>query len=146
MYINCILRYRVFIFILRKINHIGYQWFIPGSLHVFIFFQSVNRTKYIYYVFLEKTFSLIPYISTILIFAGFSRFYIVKNTNPNIPIGNAKKPRNPDSQYRYIVTVHFDPIYLSQVTNIASRNKGSYFSTSTKLSPIYKQEKNIKSV
>lgn len=134
MYINCILRYRVFIFILRKINHIGYQWFIPGTC---IYFLSVCKQNKIHILcFLEKTFSLIPYIPTILIFAGFSRFYIVKNTNPNIPIGIAKIPRNPDSQYRYIVTVHFDPIYLSQVTNIASRNKGSYFSTFTKLSPI----------
>uniref|UniRef100_K1RH09 Uncharacterized protein n=1 Tax=Magallana gigas TaxID=29159 RepID=K1RH09_MAGGI len=31
-------------------------------------------------------------------FCGIARFYAVKNTNPDIPIGIAKIPRNPDSQ------------------------------------------------
>lgn len=120
----------------QSVWHTCVYW--PGTC---IYFLSVCKQNKIHihvlpYVFLEKTFSLIPYIPTILIFAGFSRFYIVINTNPNIPIGITKITWNSDSQYRYIVTVHFDPIYLSQVTNIASRNKGSYFSTSTKLSPI----------
>lgn len=38
------------------------------------------------------------YMPTIPIFAGFSRFDVVKNTNPDIPIGIVKIPRNPDSQ------------------------------------------------
>lgn len=36
----------------------------------------------------------------------------------------------------YGITLTLDPVYLSQVTKIAALNKGSYFNTSTKLSPI----------
>jgi hypothetical protein len=36
------------------------------------------------------------YMPTFPIYAGFSRFEAVKNMNPDIPIGIAKLPRNPD--------------------------------------------------
>lgn len=46
----------------------------------------------------DQLITSLSYMPTIPIFAGFSRFHVVKNTNPDIPIGIVKIPRNPDSQ------------------------------------------------
>jgi hypothetical protein len=62
---------------------------------------------------------------TFLIYEGFSRFEAVKKMNPDIPIGIAKLPRNPDFQKISPLSRRLTPNFKSRATLFMSANQKS---------------------